>query len=814
MIGWKNTRSALEKLEELLTCKVCANLVSDPCSLEACDHIFCRKCVEKLVGADSKCPECGAFAWVKDLKTNRQLANTVSMCTKIRMLVESDDDQGSGSGDDDDDDNNVKGIPDKPETRMIWEETQSIFDQETDSYQFSSPDIVIPVKAMNKCDGAVQEISCNNKKKSKEPAQIKTYSRKTRMITAAKKASNGEEIIKQGLCRELGDQDSGNFAANEILASGQRTKEIVPASSSGSSKGEKRAQARKKCFGKHLQKTRLIKKTCPVFTENGDHENEEQNDHMFIEIFDTVQFKVTDDHKGRDVADEEKHKENTKPFTRLRSKGSGTSGGLVMMQDNGPLHKGFLKAVESTPRTRAQKRNLRGTPQRSSLKTLPQNKPEKGLTNERIISEQLPMKKKKTEATKETPLKSQGNRKRKMSEKNLCSPKNSTLCPPEVKRNKRGETPLHVAAIKGCVETARKLLAEGADPNTKDHAGWTPLHEACNHGYLTITELLLDHGAMINTPGGFDHDAPLHDAVANRRVQVVRLLISRGAALNVRNKQGLLPIDYAATKELVSILSTSTSNKEIGSSTTVPPLPDVKGLSDSHKVLLATGLSSEQKVNIQKCVRILNASLVNEFSLSVTHIVTATNTKGVCPRTLKYLNGVLTGKWIVKYQWILESLQKKTWVDETPFEVKGTSDAATDAPKRARINSLQQLPSLFDGCQFFFSGEFVPPHPSKEDLVQLVKHGGGRLLSREPKPDIDGSLCLPRTPESNKAPVTLAPVAYHANPTTKHYRCAQYIIYDSLAEKRPHIWDTESVCSMPSTWLMDCASNFQILTLE
>ena len=44
------------------------------------------------MGADSKCPECGAFAWVKDLKTNRQLANTVSMCSKIRMLVGSDED--------------------------------------------------------------------------------------------------------------------------------------------------------------------------------------------------------------------------------------------------------------------------------------------------------------------------------------------------------------------------------------------------------------------------------------------------------------------------------------------------------------------------------------------------------------------------------------------------------------------------------------------------------------------------------------------------------------------------------------------------
>lgn len=59
-----------------------------------------RNCVEKLVGADSKCPECGTFAWVKDMKTNRQLANTVSMCAKIRMVIGSDDD-------DDNDDHSV-----------------------------------------------------------------------------------------------------------------------------------------------------------------------------------------------------------------------------------------------------------------------------------------------------------------------------------------------------------------------------------------------------------------------------------------------------------------------------------------------------------------------------------------------------------------------------------------------------------------------------------------------------------------------------------------------------------------------------------
>lgn len=45
---------------------------------------------------------------MKDMKTNRQLANTVSMCTKMRMLVGSADDDDDDCDNDDDDDNNVK----------------------------------------------------------------------------------------------------------------------------------------------------------------------------------------------------------------------------------------------------------------------------------------------------------------------------------------------------------------------------------------------------------------------------------------------------------------------------------------------------------------------------------------------------------------------------------------------------------------------------------------------------------------------------------------------------------------------------------
>ena len=39
------------------------------------------------------------------------------------------------------------------------------------------------------------------------------------------------------------------------------------------------------------------------------------------------------------------------------------------------------------------------------------------------------------------------------------------------KRNERGETPLHLAAIRGDVKQAKKLIKSGVDVNVKDYAG-------------------------------------------------------------------------------------------------------------------------------------------------------------------------------------------------------------------------------------------------------------------------------------------------------------------------------------------------------
>ncbi|XP_068715866.1 BRCA1-associated RING domain protein 1-like [Montipora foliosa] len=816
MIGWKNTRNALERLEGLLTCKVCDSLISDPCSLERCDHIFCRGCIEKLVGVDSKCPECGTFAWVKDMKTNRQLANTVAMCAKMRMLLGSDDDINSDD-DNDDDELRINDISPTDTRGVVWEETQHRFEPEADSYQFSSPDIITMTDSSNKCAAAIQEVSRNHKKAFKDQ-RCRTKSRasvKEQQETDEPSLSNCYDILGgtsqsgKDVKKVLSCQDGKLVSSKEdILGKGN-------ALDSGHPKLSRRLPVKEKCFGGQIAKATRGKKKLAVSEmpvsncDDQEVENAEQNDHWMEEDVNHLHF----GEQSKDEYDVESEKENLSEtfFTRVKSR-----------EDQCGETFGENEDLGSICTTRAQKRKLQQVQMQLSAKELPQKElreSSNSMTGQRPTC-MKDKKKKAKENSSETPVK-QGMSKRTTAVQNFCSPQTSTSSFSGIKRNIRGETPLHVAAIKGCAESVRTLLTEGADPNTKDHAGWTPLHEASNHGYLSIVELLLDHGAMIDTPGGFDHDTPLHDAVTNGRLEVAKLLVTRGAPRDIRNKRGLIPTDYATTEEMRTILSISTSKTDDSQGSAqqlIASLPESRKFSlDSPKILLATGLSSDQKANLQTCAVTLDAKIVYEFSLSVTHIITAANAKGICPRTIKYLSGVLTGKWIVSYDWVVKCLRRKTWVDESPYEVKGTNDAAVDAPKKARINAVKQLPSLFDGCEFFFYGESHPPHPAKEDLIQMIRYGGGKILSREPKPRVDETLCLPTSSKANKVPaqaVTLAPVAYHANPESKLYRCTQYVIYDAFAERKPHIWDTESLRTLPLTWLMDCASNFAILDSE
>ncbi len=108
----------------------------------------------------------------------------------------------------------------------------------------------------------------------------------------------------------------------------------------------------------------------------------------------------------------------------------------------------------------------------------------------------------------------------------------------------KGESPLMMAALKGRLELARRLIARKAEVNK---TGWTPLHYAATYAGAespAIVRLLLEHHAYIDaeSPNG---TTPLMMAAHYGSTGVVKLLLEEGADPLLRNQKGLSAIDFA-----------------------------------------------------------------------------------------------------------------------------------------------------------------------------------------------------------------------------------------------------------------------------
>ncbi len=112
-------------------------------------------------------------------------------------------------------------------------------------------------------------------------------------------------------------------------------------------------------------------------------------------------------------------------------------------------------------------------------------------------------------------------------------------------RNPADESPLMMAALKGHLDIATRLIKLGADVNKP---GWTPLHYAATHGHLKIMELLLEEHAFIDaeSPNG---TTPLMMAASYGTPEAVKLLIEAGADIHMRNQKGMTALDFARRAE-------------------------------------------------------------------------------------------------------------------------------------------------------------------------------------------------------------------------------------------------------------------------
>jgi len=130
--------------------------------------------------------------------------------------------------------------------------------------------------------------------------------------------------------------------------------------------------------------------------------------------------------------------------------------------------------------------------------------------------------------------------------KNIETAKALIACGADVRyHNKYGDTPLHSISYFNKIDMAELFLQKGVDVNAKNKQGKTPLHEAAWECQLEMTAFLLDHGADVNACNN-QNLTPLEYCVQERTdsrgvpdkseyYKILRLLISKGARHTVEH---------------------------------------------------------------------------------------------------------------------------------------------------------------------------------------------------------------------------------------------------------------------------------------
>ncbi|XP_059198147.1 BRCA1-associated RING domain protein 1 [Centropristis striata] len=776
---WKKTKEAAANFRRLLLCSKCSELLTEPVCLGMCEHMLCRSCAGPRAG--DGCVVCQSPAWVKDIQINRQLSSIVQLFCGLDSLLNPTEHPDSSLAD-------IQTQPPSPVLKhkknfRIWFSPRSrkvrctlekpaevTAPASTSSGEkpaaAAQPDTVLPAQSQDlsvfNFTSSSQDSgsSCsqrhkneNRKKKSskKNPASRKVSVQRVTRTAQKQKQKQSEQVMKKnrlevinqqwGISEEVKETEQPDD--EETRRSSKRVSFLSPAVTSDQPQVPP-GSTNELDSGRSTMKKSLLEGSVTVAT---DHSQPAQR---------------TDTPSQTDNPEKQGSKSPLKqPSKRARVE----------------------EEVETTPK---RPRASPGRRRKSQMSPAVLNPPswaspgcDKAIKSSRDGRGDSPSV--LATAGRKSPV-SPG----------ASGGRPSSGSPAVMKRNHKGETLLHLAAIKGDLEAVKELLEQGADPNLKDNAGWTPLHEACNLGHLAVVEVLVSKGALLNTPG-YENDSPLHDAVRNGHPAIAKLLLQLGASQNVLNQYGKRPADYAVSPEMLEIFQEASDGIKHAKSSLSPSasltMASDCGRKDEMLVLLASKLSQPEQLLVARLGELLGGRMADTFSGSVSHVVVP---GGHMPTTSSALLGLLAGCWVVKFSWVEACLQAAKWMPETEHE-------AGEGPQRSRINRCSLLPPLFDGCFFFLLGSFKAP--SKDELTKLLREGGGQLLSRQPKPDSDVTQ-------------TLSAAAYHALPGSDQALCTQYILYDPQGPHRPAVVRRGKVWSAPSTWIIDCITAFQLLPVE
>ncbi|XP_011879954.1 PREDICTED: BRCA1-associated RING domain protein 1-like isoform X2 [Vollenhovia emeryi] len=371
------------------------------------------------------------------------------------------------------------------------------------------------------------------------------------------------------------------------------------------------------------------------------------------------------------------------------------------------------------------------------------------------------------------------------------------------KPNHKGETALHIACLKNNAERVKQLLLAGANPNTKDNAGWTPLQEAISFGYIKICELLLTCGASPDISGRKNR-RPLHEAVKLNRIEEAKLLLRHNADREQYDHFGKKPIDYCKSREMRELLMDlpRTPSEKVSN---LNQMLDVSTRTCDKFVILASNLKSENQKLLSLVAARQKFKILTTYRPSVTHVIVETNEQNITKSTLDVLFTIIYGSWLLNSEWIqlAADMDEVADVDLEVFEVNGAPICGI--PRKARQNVECKNPRLFNNCFFYFTLQTNMTYDvgdvriTKEDLVRLVKEGEGTVLTRKPNPeDLEDMSQL---------------VPFHAANDLCHplHKCTHYIIYVPGKGEPPIKYNMPHIKTLPLIWLIECIEKFTLV---
>jgi len=356
------------------------------------------------------------------------------------------------------------------------------------------------------------------------------------------------------------------------------------------------------------------------------------------------------------------------------------------------------------------------------------------------------------------------------------------------KKNKKGETRLHAACAKNQLDIVKKLLEEGANPNTQDHAGWTPLHEAVSSIRVDIATLLLKYGANPSVPSSDERLTALHEAVTSEDIDMITVLVAHGADRDIKDSLGISPRHLAEDKseEVRTALEKTKVEVELNES--------VRANVSTKEIAVSVSKTVSMNTNLKKILLDCYSKLgirkpTTEITSATTHFIIDDN-ETLKSDSFSYLAALVCGAQIVKASWYQKCCINLKIEDATSFMVSYESG---DEEGLERINDLisAQQPRILAGIHFYLLGNFEADL-SRNEITSLIKLCDGKVVTREPDPEW--------------IPADEVSVPHHAVANSLMSGTSHVLIYsDTAGKKEPLLkYNMKHIKTLPFSWLVKC----------